>query len=500
MLDVELFATDAGKHHLVGVALHAANAVLLLLVLRWMTGATWRPALVAALFAVHPLRVESIAWASERKDLLAGLFWMTTLAAYAWYARRPGVGRYLTVVLSLGLGLMAKPMLVTLPFVLLLLDCWPLRRWSLLGIDGERSQPRPVKPGRLLLEKLPLLALAAGSSAVTILAQGAGAAISTTDAVPLGLRAVNACASYGRYLWKTLWPANLAYFYPHPAGSPDAGSGFWLTAAISVVALVGISYLILRDRSRPQLAVGWLWFLGTLVPVLGLFQVGAQAWADRYAYLPLIGIYIALAWGLAELAARWPGRSVAIHAGVALVVTLLAIVAAKQAATWRNSRTLFEHAVEVTRNNHVARTHLGTVLNVAGDLPGAEAHYRAALAIEPDYADAHSALGIVFGKRGDLSRAASHFERAVQAAPQHPDGHYNLGLVLRSRGDLDGAERLFREAIRLRPGFAKAWSGLGQLQEARGDPAGAIEHHRRALAINPAHEPSRRALDRLGSR
>jgi tetratricopeptide (TPR) repeat protein len=481
MLDVELFGLDPGAHHLVGVTLHALCAVLLFLALRTMTGATWRSACVAALFAVHPLRVESVAWVAERKDLLAGLFWMTTLWAYAAYVRRPDTRRYTLVLVSFVLGLMSKPMLVTLPFVLLLLDIWPLER---------RDRPR-------LLEKLPLFALATASSVVTVIAQRAGGSVSSVESVPFAMRLANAVASYGTYLWKTLLPLELAYFYPHPAGASNIPTSFRVVTIGSAALLALASYFVYRRRDRPWLAVGWLWFLGTLVPVIGLFQVGAQAHADRYTYLPLIGIYIAAVWGLAELTDRQPGLTPVVKLGAPIVLVVLSFLTWHQVSTWKDSRTLFEQAIAVTRDNHVAHTHLGTVLNVAGDLPGAEAQYREALRIEPDYADAHSALGIVFGKRGDLSQAARHFEQAVAAAPRHADAHYNLGLVLRSRGDLDGAQTRFREALRLRPGFVRAWFGLGQIRETRGDRAGALDSYRRALAINPAYEPAAAALQRL---
>jgi len=481
MLDVELFGLEPGAHHLVGVALHALCAVLLFLAFRAMTGATWRSAAVAALFALHPLRAESVAWVAERKDLLSGLFWMTTLWAYSAYVRRPDARRYALVLISFLLGLMSKPILVTLPFVLLLLDVWPLQR---------RDRPR-------LLEKLPLFALAAASGVVTVIAQRAGGSVSSVESVPFAMRLANAVASYGTYLWKTLLPLELAYFYPHPAGATTVPPSFWIVTTGSAALLALVTYLAYRGRARPFLVVGWLWFLGTLVPVIGLFQVGAQALADRYTYLPLIGVYIGAVWGLAELTDRQPGLTPIVKIGAPVVLVVLSLLSWHQVSTWKDSRTLFEHAIEVTPNNHVAHTHLGTLLNVAGDLAGAETQYREALRIEPDYADAHSALGIVFGKRGNLVQAARHFEQAVAAAPQHADAHYNLGLVLRSRGDLGGAETRFREAIRLRPGFARAWFGLGQILENRGDRPGAVESYRRAVAINPAYESAATALQRL---
>jgi hypothetical protein len=307
MMDWELFGAEASGHHLMSVALHAANAVVLLFALRSMTGTLWPSALVAALFAIHPLRVESVAWAAERKDVLSGLLCMTTLLAYAWYARRPGVGRYVAVLVSFALGLMAKPMLVTLPFVLLLLDVWPLRRWPTLAGASDTSRFSTRASGPLLLEKVPLLVLTLASSVLTVMAQRVGGAVSTTESVSFGMRLANAVVSYATYLWKTVWPASLAYFYPHPAEAAEAPAAFFIATGISLVVIGMLTVLAFRDRSRPYVAVGWLWFLGMLVPVIGMFQVGSQAMADRYAYLPLIGIYIVIGWGLRDLAHRQPG-------------------------------------------------------------------------------------------------------------------------------------------------------------------------------------------------
>jgi Flp pilus assembly protein TadD len=278
-----------------------------------------------------------------------------------------------------------------------------------------------------------------------------------------------------------LWPARLAYFYPHPATGAHVAPTFWIVSGACVVLLAGLTWLVLRERrERPWLAIGWLWFAGMLVPMIGVVQVGAQAWADRYAYLPLVGLHIAVAWSVAEIVERRP-RSIAIVApAVAIALAGLAVATWRQAGTWKDSRTLFTHALAVTSHNPVAETHLGTLLNVAGDLDGAEARYREALRLAPEHADALSALGIVYAKRGDLVQAAEQFERAIAAAPEHADAQHNLGLVLRARGDLAGAEGRFREAVRLRPDFAKAWLALGQVREARGDRSGAAEAYARS--------------------
>jgi tetratricopeptide (TPR) repeat protein len=500
MSDWELFGAEPAGHHLVSVALHAANAVLLFFVWRTMTGALVPPSLVAALFAIHPLHVESVAWAAERKDVLSGLFWMTTLLAYAWYARRPGAGRYVTVLLSLAFGLMAKPMLVTLPFVLLLLDVWPLGRWPRPGLAADRPRFPARRPGILLLEKVPMLVLAAASSVLAVTAQHVGGSVSTFVSVPLGMRLANAVVSYAAYLGKGLWPARLAYFYPHPAEAIRLPVTFLVATAVSALLLAALTFFALRARSRPYLAVGWLWYLGTLVPVIGLVQVGGQAMADRYTYLPLIGIYVAVAWGLRDLITRRPAWVRGLATAVVLALAVLAVVSWRQAGTWKTNRTLFEHALRVTTDNYVAHTHLGTVLNAELDLDGAEAHYEEALRIRPGFADTHNGLGIVFGKRRDLDEAVRHFERAIAVAPEHPDAHHNLGLVYRSRGRLDDAAARFTEALRLRPDFVKALLGLGQIAEARGNLPEAAARYGRALEINPGYEPARTALERLSTR
>jgi tetratricopeptide (TPR) repeat protein len=486
MLDVELFGDWPGGHHLSSVALHAVNAVLLLLALHRMTGAFWPSALTAALFAVHPLRVESVAWVAERKDVLSGLFCMTTLLAYGAYARRPGVARYVPVFVSLALGLMAKPMLVTLPFALLLLDVWPLRRWA----DARASR-------RLILEKLPLLALAAASSAVTVLAQQSGAAVSTLQHVPFLLRVENAAVACVMYLAKTTLPVKLSYLYPHPGLDPGVPPSFHALAVAAAAALGLVTWLVLRARGRPHLAVGWFLYLGGLVPVLGLFQVGSQAFADRYAYLPLIGIYGMVAWGLRDLATRRPALLPGLKVGAPIVLVALAAASWNQVRVWRDSRSLFEHAVRVDPANFVARTSLGTLRNLAGDLEAATREYELALRVRPDHADALSALGVVRAKRGDLAGAQELLERAVSAFPSHPDAHYNLGLVLQGRGRIAEARAHYAEAARLRPGFVLAHYALGDVLAREGDRDGAAARFRRVLEIDPGHAGAREWLRRL---
>jgi hypothetical protein len=371
MTDVTIFGNDARGHHLVNILLHSLNTSLLFLSLFRMTAALWRSALVAALFALHPLHIESVAWIAERKDVLSGLFFMLVLLAYEWYVRRGGRRRYLLVALFLALGLMAKPMLVTVPFLLLLLDLWPLGRtaWAAPAGGGEGS---PVSPGRLLWEKVPLLALALVSSGITFLAQRAGGAIKTLEFIGTDLRLANVAVSYVAYIGKTLWPLSLSMYYPFP---PEMPPGWKVGGAVLVTAAVTAAAVFLRRR--PYFLVGWLWYLGMLVPVIGLVQVGDQAMADRYAYLPLTGLFVMAVWGSAELLRgrrrRW---SVGAAAGVLLILTPLA---ARQAGYWKDSITLFSHALSVAPGSHIIHNNLANSLVRAGRTNEAITHYREAL-------------------------------------------------------------------------------------------------------------------------
>jgi tetratricopeptide (TPR) repeat protein len=485
MLDCQLFGVEPGSHHLSSVVLHAANVALLFLALFYLTGGFWPSLLVAAIFAVHPLRVESVAWAAERKDLLAGFFWMTTMLAYCHYARRPRPGRYLPVFLSLALGLMAKPMLVTLPCVLLLLDFWPLRRSPLRW---------------LILEKLPLCGLAAASCTVTVIAQSSGGAVSATEILPLGWRSANALTSYVGYLWKSIWPSGLAFYYPHPA---ILSTGVFAFAILGSLLLAAGTYLALRHSGRhPYVTVGWLWYLGTLVPVIGLVQVGSQAMADRYAYLPLIGIYIAVAWSLAAAVSRWPRIRTAVAGALCLALAALALATWRQAGHWRDSRALYEHALLVTERNYLAHNGLGNVLQRAGALDEAMVHFERALAIKPDFAIAHNNLGVLLKNRGDLAGAAAHYEHAIRVKPDFSQAHSNLGNVLARQGDLAGAAEHYRRAIEIDPGRPAPLINLGNLFFSRGDFAEAILQYERALLIDPgladAHKNIGVSYERLG--
>jgi len=469
MLDCELFGLTAGYHHLVNVFLHILNSALLYIVLRCMTGAVWRSAMVAALFALHPLHVESVAWVSERKDVLSTLFFMLTLWAYGRYAASPSWMRYGWVLGFLAWGLMAKPMLVTLPFVLLLLDFWPLGRFQ---PGGTRF--------RLVVEKLPLLALAAASSVATFVAQQQEGAMSLTYVVPFRDRIANALITYVTYMGKMFWPGHLAVFYPY---RDTLSTGHWVGAAL---VLVGITVLVgWAARQRRYLAVGWLWYLGTLVPVIGLVQVGAQSMADRYTYVPLIGLFVMVVWTLGDVATRWRHTRIGIAALAGMAIIGCAAATWIQVGHWRNGITLFEHTLKVTQDNAVAHTNLGAALMEAGKENEATRQYREALRIDPDHANAHVNLGIVLMGQGEEDQAIAHYREALRIRPGFAQAQNQLGIALAHRGEIDEAIAHYREAVRIHPEFAGAHSNLGAALMTRGNTDEAVTCFRVAIQLDP---------------
>lgn len=480
MVDCELFGLEAGGHHAVSVVLHALNAVLLFLALRGMTGAFGPALFVAFLFALHPLRVESVAWASERKDVLSGFFWMLCLWFYAGYAARRRRRDFFAVAVCLGLGLMSKPMLVTLPFVLLLLDVWPLGR-------RERGESW----GRLVLEKAPLFGLVVASSLLTLIAQKKGGAVVPLLAVPLEERVGNALVSYGAYLGKTIWPTKLAFYYPHPslAGSSSLLFPAVLSAGLLLV-LSGLAFWV--RRSRPYVVVGWLWYLGTLVPVIGILQVGGQSFADRYTYLPSIGIGLALGWAGKELFSprvegaveRGVGAKILSIAG-ALGILVLAGVSLVQVGTWKNSQSLFEQALRVTRNNDVAHQKLAIDLDRRNKPEEAISHYRMAVEINPEYAEAHYNLAVMLTRRGDAQEARHHYSEALRVFPGYAKARYGLGLLSLDGGDLDSALREFEESLRLDPELVDAYNNRGVVYARQGRFRAAIAEFEAVLEIDP---------------
>lgn len=492
-LDSALFAKPGPGHsrvidprgcHFTNALLHTANTVLLFWVLRLLTGFLGRSWIVAALFALHPLHVESVAWVSERKDVLSTLFWMLTLLAYYFYAQKPGWRRYLLVVLPFALGLAAKPMLVTLPFVMLLLDYWPLERLARVA-GAESSKPRSVgesgasktqprlpsrqAPGTqysvqrtpykssvrkwrpLFLEKVPLLALSAASSGVTLHAQHHGKAVASLSYLPLAARISNALTAYAAYIGKMFYPVDLALIYPHPGNYLP---GMQVAMALAVVAAV--SLLVIKLGSRfPYLPVGWLWYLGTLVPVIGLIQVGQQAMADRYTYIPLIGLFIMLAWGVADLAIWSRMEKVALPV-TAMALLILGLLSWYQIEIWRDSVTLWSHTVNVTSNNAEARNQLGMALTEVGEIDEAIHQYQEALKMSPHSARTYRLWGVTLGKQRMPEEALKVLKKALSLDLEDPEIHFTIGVTYLNLGDLPNARVHFRECLRLDPNHARA--------------------------------------------
>ena len=481
MADCQIFGLNAGGHHLTNVALHTASVLLLFLALRRMTGALWRSALAAAVFAVHPLHVESVAWVSERKDVLSGLFFMLTLWAYARYARRPfSPGGYLLVAGFLALGLMSKAMLVTTPFVLLLLDYWPLKR------IGSDSQPAGAKlPKRVILEKLPLLAMSAASCAAAVWAQGK--VIRPLDEIPFSLRLSNAAASYVIYLRQAIWPAGLATYYPFPShGLPmeEVLAATLLVGAVSATALV-------LWRRRPYLLAGWLWYLGMLVPVIGLVQVAQQSHADRYTYLPQIGLTVAVIWLAADLCAGW--RRSALAAIAAVVLAALSADGYFQTGYWRDSETLWQHTLACTRENPLACNNLGNAFLNQGRVDDAIVNYQKAVEIEPGGAMFHDGFGNALLQKGQVDEAIVQFQKAIEIEPDKAVHHENLGDALLQKGQVDEAIVQFQKAIEIKPdkaafhNSAAFHNNLGNALIQKGAVDEAMVHYRNAVEIEPAN-------------
>jgi protein O-mannosyl-transferase len=446
MLDVTLFGSHPAGHHLMNVAIHGVTTVLLFLFWARATGAVRSSALLAALFALHPLRVESVAWAAERKDVLAALFWLLTMHAYLRYSRSPCAGRYLAVVGLFALGLMCKPMLVTLPFVLLLLDWWPLQRFR--PAAGGAAGTAPPSMGRLLLEKLPLVLLALCSGILTYLVQQRGGAVSSLDQVPFWSCLANALVSYGVYLRQLLWPSGLAVFYPFDHHQP-----VW-QAVLAGAGLLAATILLLGQwRRRPWLAVGWLWYLGTLVPVIGLVRIGAQSHADRYTYLPSVGALLVLVWGGQELCNRLGRRWLTVTLA-ACVIIAAGLCTTLQLRHWQDTVTLFRRAVAVTSGNWLAHNNLAAELIRRGELNEAMWHLEQALASRPDYDSAYANLGIAYINLRQPDRAVAALRTAVRLNPRETTAWYRLGVTLARLGDLAGAREAYDRLLPLDPAQA----------------------------------------------
>jgi tetratricopeptide (TPR) repeat protein len=476
-LDFELFGLNAGGYHLINVAMHIISALLLFFALSRMTGMLWQSGFVAAIFAIHPLHVESVAWVTERKDTLSGVFWMLTLCAYARYCEKPESSRrYALTLTCLALGLMAKPTIVALPFVLLLLDYWPLRR--LCDLEAG-ARPKIARVRRLVVEKIPMLAVVAVVSLTTLLVQHG--AMADAGTVPLRLRIANAIQSCAIYMWKTLWPSELAVFYPHPLEQIAT----WSVVA-SGLLLAGISVAAFRlAGTRPYLIVGWLWFIGTLIPVIGLVQVGMQARADRYMYLPIIGLAIFATWGVSDLAERWrlPRRALA-AAAVAVLATLGAL-AWVQTGTWRNTESLFTHALAVTDGNYVIHREYGKALLQEGRIDEAEQNFKEALQFKPDWAPPRIGLIDVTMARGHTEEAIRGFKAELALDPDHVGLSGRYGLALGLLGRYGEARAFLVPSLVENPGNADLHRGMAEIEAALGNPEASVRHGWEALRLSP---------------
>jgi len=514
MLDRQLFGAGPRAFHIMSVLLHIANTVLLFIVMVRFSGAYWPSLFVAAAFGLHPLHVESVAWVTERKDVLSTLFWMLTMLSYVRYVERPTVGRYVTISVVYTLGLMAKPMLVTLPFVLLILDWWPL----------ERIKPHPrtestsatdykCTVSHLVLEKLPLFALSALSSAVTFIAQRSGGMVSGLKIISLGGRISNSLVSYASYIMKMFFPSRLAVFYPHPQGNL---AGWKIVASLAVV--VGVSIVVFVCRHRLYLMAGWLWYLGTLVPVIGLVQSGGQAMADRYTYIPLTGLFIMVAWSVRDIASRWCYKKVLTTVVGSIICVALMVCTFRQVGYWRDSETLFKHAIDVTIGNYVAHNNLGIALAEKGDIKGAMKQFEATLEIRPDDRDAHYNLAKALAKAGRTQESLEHYNRVLEikpdaidvfialaleqaehgqfeqaaaiyrkglvAAPQDGALHSGFGLVLLQMGRVDEAITELQTAVRLK-GDSKAYCNLGMAVSLKGRLDEAEAYYKKSIRLDP---------------
>lgn len=492
MVDVERFGLSPAGHLLTNVFFHLLNTFLLWLVFNRITKNFWQSLFVAAVFALHPLHVESVAWAAERKDLLSGLFWMLTLWTYASYVEQPSSGRLFLVVIVFAFGLMAKPMLVTLPFVLLLLDVWPFKRLQ------------PPQPGTsvknffislipLVKEKIPMFVLTAISSVVTYVVQQRGGAMSTVEGIALPVRLVNAIDAYIGYLAKTFWPANLAVFYPHYGEQIP----LWQTVtSLLILAFVTVGALRFINRS-PYFTIGWLWYLGTLVPVIGLVQVGAQAMADRYMYIPQIGISMMIAWGMSELFTHWRYRNVVLSVAGTAICAALAILSDRQVGYWKNTITLFEHTLAVTEKNWLAHHNLGTAYLRKNDYARAAFHFSKTLDIYPTIASTHHNLANALVALGQLDSARAHYQEALRLDPNFEEAHLNLGILDAQEGNTDAAIERYREAIRINPEYAFAHFNLALALSKIGKLDEALFHLVTVLKIDPDDEEAREEFERL---
>lgn len=485
MLDYEMYGMNPMGHHLTNLILHLANALLLLYLLYKSTGKYWQSLFIAALFGLHPLHVESVAWIAERKDLLSTFLFFMTLIIYGEYVKKPRTPTYLLMLMTYGVGLMAKPMLVTLPLVMLLWDFWPLGR--LITQREHRHCPEKIHEGcsstpplRLLVEKIPFFLLSLTSCIVTYYAQQRGGAVAAIHGTPPTFRVINALQSYVGYMEKMVWPHDLAVIYPLPPTLTLAWGG------VAGLVLLLVSWLVWRQaRNYPYLPVGWLWYLCTLVPVIGLIQVGQQAMADRYTYIPLTGLFIMISWGVADLSRKLHYRHEVLAASAVSVLGVLAVCTWIQLGYWKNSVTLFEHAVQAVPNNHIAFRMLGNALSRKGDMDGANRCFAESLRIMPDDDSTHIEWGSAATKERRIGEALYHYNEALRINPGSAIAHYDLGVLLADQGKFEEAIGHFLEALRIEPGRADLQAALGSAYLGEGKTGEAVACYHRALLLEP---------------
>jgi len=483
MLDWRLFGPDAGGHHFTNLVFHVANTLLLFIVLKQMTQMLWPSAFVSALFALHPLHIQSVAWVSERKDVLSIFFWMLTMWAYVRFVNRPKITGYLLIVVFFALGLMSKPMLVTLPFVLLLLDYWPLERFP-----AKRSL------SYLLIEKIPLFMMVLASCIVTFIAQKKGGAVHTIENSSISVRLANAVTSYVQYIIKMIWPDRLAMFYP--LHSRNVSILYVVYVVISAAAVLAVTILVLRfAKNRRYLVTGWFWYLGTLVPVIGLVQVGDQAMADRYSYITLTGLFIIIAWGLPDLLAKWQYKKIVLTLSSLLIILTMSIYAHFQLRYWQNGLTLFQHALDVTKDNYEAHFCIAGSLREQGKLNETIYHCSEAVRIKPDYVEAINNLGLALRQAGRIDEAIHCYKRALEIDPGTVEAYINLGTALAVKGELSQAAQEYEKVLLIQPQNAVAHNNFGMVLFQQGKFDEAVEHFNQALKIAPDYMTARNNLD-----
>ena len=487
MLDCAMYGLSPAGHHFTNVLLHSVAAILVFLALNRATGALWRSAFVSGVFAIHPVHVESVAWVSERKDVLSGVFFMLTLLGYVAYSRKRSFGRYLVISILFALGLMSKPMLVTLPFVLLLLDYWPLNRSPVSPnrtgrqkhVRDSTSQPRPM--AKLFLEKVPLIILSIATCVVALVTQSETKSVAGMNLLSLPSRIGNASVAYAIYVWQMIWPRNLAVFYPLLGCKLPAWE---IALSIAFLAIISFGALLLRKRC-PYLFTGWFWYVGMLAPVIGIVQVGQQAHADRYTYLPQIGLYLAITWAVADISRSWRHRQIILTVAATAVLSALIWWAWIQTSYWRDSESLWRHAAAVTPDNAIVTEHLADGLPDKVRVDEAIAEARHGLTFRPVTASALSMLGVALTRRGELDEALSYLRSAIELDPKLYLLHYNLGNVLFQKGQVDEAIAHYKSELDTHSGFAEAHNNLGNALLNKGDPDGSARPFEEGIGTQP---------------